>query len=339
MKENSNTDQGLVCKQNKGPVADIHPIKTGNYTIPTDEMFSLYEYMCTAIDIGFDGSIIYGNAYTGKSYAIRQLTTWFEEKRNQKHATYRISLSNKVYSYKEFFQYISEQIGCASDGRRLDGERVAEHLINALIFYGHMHGDKIVLILDEAETLQVTHYKSLKYLFNRLSDAKIKLVTFLVGTEALLNSREVFVRSGSIGEQITRRFMQGEHHFHGITDTNKLQYILNGYDKQTYNGQTYTQYFFPEAWERGCRLSDLSEVMTDTILKKTGLDKLPEFPMGYFTKMINALFITFGRDTEKIDTYGRSSRKDWITYEEIEKMISMLNLDSKLIELSAKGKQ
>ena len=329
------TDNHIIIESEERHPSGVHPVISGTYTIKTDEMYSLFEYMTTVIKLGLDGVIIYGSAYAGKSFAMTEMIKWFKYE-NPDYQLFKFTMSGKDYQFKEFYQYISERIGCSLP-RSSNSNKIIEHLINSLAIMARRSGNKIVLIIDEAEGLNINHYKMLKYLYNRLAELQIKLVTFLVGTEALLNSRDVFLRSGSVGEQIIRRFMQGKYRFHGIMDESQMEYVLSNYDSIEYSGKTFTEYFFPKAWKNGMRLSDLSGDIISSMLESSGLSVLPEVPMGYFTKLINSLFLMYGTDTTFNDQSGKSFRKEWMTKSEIMRALRVINIDEKLVELSVKA--
>lgn len=183
----------------------------------------------------------------------------------------------------------------------------------------------------------VAQYKQLKYLYNKLREADVVLITFLVGTDAMLSTKEIFEKSGSEGEQITRRFMQGLYEFHSVSDLDQLKYVLDSYDTMKFGGLTYTQYYFPEAWKKGVRLSDIAEEMLDVMLEISGLTVLPEVPMGYLTTLINAIYLTYGADTEKVDGNGKSLKREWPSRSEIRDMMYKQNIEKKLIDLAAKN--
>ena len=315
-----------------------HPIAASRYTILTDAMFQLHEHLLDAISLGISGTIIYGSAYAGKSSAISEVAKWLKEKQPQKFLTYLITLNDKKdFKYKEFYQFLSDNLGCSLPVKTTDTNRVTNNLIASLVMRARKHNNKIVLILDECEGLQIAQYKQLKYLYNKLREADVVLITFLVGTDAMLSTKEIFEKSGSEGEQITRRFMQGLYEFHSVSDLDQLKYVLDSYDTMKFGGLTYTQYYFPEAWKKGVRLSDIAEEMLDVMLEISGLTVLPEVPMGYLTTLINAIYLTYGADTEKVDGNGKSLKREWPSRSEIRDMMYKQNIEKKLIDLAAKN--
>ena len=312
-----------------------HPVAADDYVLPTEEMYALSDYMLDAIRLGLDGAIVYGSSFAGKSFAVSQVAKWFEAENTNDFLTLKITVDGDKKLLNNFTRYISHKLGYLPNAKTANNNRVADNLISSLIYNASKHGNKIVLILDEAEYLTLDHYHVLKSHYNSLQDNGVKLITFLVGTETLLNTRKLFEKSGSSGTQISRRLMMGDHQFHAITDEESLRYALAGYDKLAYSGETFTQHYFPEAWAKGVRMADLAEDMTAVMKEISGISVLPEFPMGYFTKVAKALLLYFGKDSSSMNLSGGSMTKEWINIEDITKVMYRLGIEKKLIELSA----
>ena len=106
----------------------------------------------------------------------------------------------------------------------------------------------------------------------------------------------------------------------------------------TYEGETFTEHYFPEAWKKGARMVDIADDMMQAMHEITSLPKIPEIPMGYFTKVINATLKFYGVDSDMDDGNGGTLKKEWPSKEDIKKIMIYQNLDYKLVDLSSINK-
>ena len=322
---------------NEDIIVKQHPINRAKYLLNTDAIMELHDMMLEKIDIGTQGVIVYGSAFVGKSHAMRAIEKSFKDKMSDKFVTVRLVLANRNYSYREFFQHFAEKIGGPKVSKTASNERLISNIVSRLVHMARQHNDTIVLILDEADSLQVSHYSHVKHLYNLLEDEGVKMCTFLVGTNELVENRNAFKEEGDAGDQIVRRFMQETYHFSGIKNIEELHYIMSGYDTQVYEGRTFTEFFFPEAYAKGARFADMAGEMLAAMLEVSGLRNIPEVPMGEFTRLVNAVFVFFGKYSTKTDGLGHSLKRDWIGKEEFKKVMLMLKFDEKLAELYVGG--
>lgn len=322
--------QEPICEF-KAPLA--HPIETGSYKIQTDEMFALEDNILKSIKLSMEGTIVYGSAFTGKTFAIKLIAEKLEAEKADEFAVVYVDLTGDKYQNREFAERLARAIGGVLPMKRPPKNMLYEHLISVFTHKAMEHNGKLVLFLDEADSLGRTQYADLKRLYNGMQNNGCKLITFLVGTDALLSARDLFDASGSLGEQITRRFMQVVYPFFGITEFDSLEFVMAGYDALVYEGETFTEHFFPNAWQKGLRLADLAPVMMSSMFKITGLRQLPEIPLGYIIKIIEELFIIYGNGTTETDSFGNTLEREWIGEDEIMAVMKGQNFGNKIKQI------
>ena len=87
---------------------------------------------------------------------------------------------------------------------------------------------------------------------------KIHLAVFLVGQPELVEKKNFLEESGRY--EIIGRFMNEEFQFHGIRSKDEMAIILHTYDENTEfpngTGCSYTEYFFPEAFNLDWRIEN-----------------------------------------------------------------------------------
>ncbi|WP_433964434.1 hypothetical protein [Tunturiibacter gelidiferens] len=111
--------------------------------------------------------------------------------------------------------------------------------------------------MDEAQYMHDPEYQKLCDIQNALDELGIQFTVISVGSHELTYQHEAFVRGGDI--HLMGRFMVRDVQFHGIRSCEELEFVLNGYDRDskwpTESGCSYTKFFFPRAFDAGFRFA------------------------------------------------------------------------------------
>ncbi len=280
-----------------------HPIYTGFYIVPTLAIDETLEWMLYLVDNRIPGGIISSKPRFGKSRAckyaqVRRLGA-SDENRFLIYlfvCTFETRPNENVF-YEALLDAINYDIITGRSARdkreRLVGFLKQEAKLNST--------NRIVLIVDEAQKLLYPHYQWLMDIHNHLDAEGIALTVILVGQDELHHMRTVFVQTKKT--QIVGRFMVYEKDFSGIRDKEDMRICLQSYDEiskyPVNDGPTYTQFFFPEKYERGFRLSFASEELFNIYqdIRKQNHKKIEEkkdIPMQYVTLAVEYYLKTFG---------------------------------------------
>lgn len=284
---------------------NTHPIETGRYIFPTNEINKLYEKVKTSVQNRVPGTVIHGRPRLGKSKAIDYLMCALPVD-FEKLPMYTLLCREHAKPNEDvFFSEILKDVG---HGFSLSGKAYVkrERLMKFLLERAETSGQqRTVFFIDDAQNLHSIQYSWLMDISNELDRAGISLTVFLVGQEQLINQRSVFFEEGRY--QIIGRFMVEPHQFHGVQSEDDLMECLISYDEDSVypvnSGWSFTQYYFPYAFEDGFRLqkcaSELFGIFDD--LRIQAKIKKLEIPMQYFTRTIEFALRKFGIDGEDLD--------------------------------------
>lgn len=313
-----------------------HPIYSGDYKIKTTVIEEAIDKIEQAIKLRIQGLIIYGPSGYGKSTALGIINKEMCKKYNDEILTFVCTMPSPLRNSKEFFSRILKATGhdLYNKGTAEEkSDRLCSLLINLAL--EENKNRKILLFIDEADSLEKTEYQSLKDINNQLALANIGMTTILIGTEDLISQRNLF--SGKKETQIIRRFMQKTHVFYGIRTKKELQEILGAYDYgmkfPEESNWSYTRYFFPKSFENGILLSHETETLYNCISNIYGnkIFKGSGLSMNHLCKMVEYIFVEYG---------SKETNESWITEDMWIKAVKFVdcNHEQELLDACASGK-
>lgn len=269
----------------------------------------MYTTVSRWIECRSPGGIIYGRQRIGKTRAIRFLKQFLPNEYGTDlpvllYLCQEYTRPNELIFFEDLLRNFDHPLASTPPARAAVKR---ERLYNYLIDKGLRNVEKrVILILDDAQRLREQHYEWLMDIHNALDRANVELTILLVGQKELKAQKELFVSMNKA--QIVGRFMIHEHQFFGLKTIEDLTACLEGYDKDsTYPAESdcsFTQYFFPELYQEGFRLSQLSNEFYQAFLdmrKEQGIHMPLEVPMQYFTRTIEFILKTYGVEGENVD--------------------------------------
>jgi hypothetical protein len=297
-----------------------HPIYTGRYLLPTNEINKVYETVKRWIDTRAPGGIIYGRPRIGKTRAVKFLIALLPNFLGDKLPVFIINCRhyNKP-SENTFFEDLLRDVGHENpfSGRA----NVKRHrLFNFLLYKGQQSEEKrIIFIMDEAHELAEAHYGWLMDVYNELDRVNIDLTVILVGQQELLDRKSAFNTLNK--KQIIGRFMVHEYEFQAVKTIHDIRACLEGYDEETEfppgSNFSFTRYFFPKAYEEGFRLANYSDELFQAFINVRQAAKVigkMEIPMQYLTKTIEYILITYGVDGHDLNYLSQNMFEESIQY-------------------------
>jgi len=314
---------------------DSHPIETGRYVIPTNEIFNLYTEITKWIKNRAPGGIIYGRPRLGKTRAIEYLKRIISVNYDSKLPIYTIACRQyKNPNEGVFFEDLLRDVKHAlhSSGKsNIKRDRLTKFLIERTESSGT---NRVIMFIDDAQRLFEIQYGWLMDIYNELDNYGISLTVILVGQEELIHQRSAFIHAKKA--QIIGRFMVHEYKFTGLKNSGDIQTCLKGYDADseypTNSGWSFTRYYFPDSFCEGKRLESCAEDVYDAfknLRQEVGqLKNTFEIPMQYLTLTIEYALRSFGVSGENVEWLSKSHWKDAILnsgYLEAEAQQSSMN--------------
>lgn len=285
---------------------NCHPIYTGSYLIPTNEISRLYQLVSRCINNRCPGALIFGKPRLGKTRAINFLVSLLPQEYVNipiYHMTCReYSKPNENIFFEDLLRTVGHpefNKGKANNKR----DRLLKYLVQKVNISGQ---NRLLLFIDDAQRLHEMQYNWLMDLYNELDYHKIFLTVFLVGQEELENHRSVFFELGK--KQIIGRFMVEQYQFRGIETTEDLQEILKGYDFYSEypenSGISFTRCFFNHVKDYNFTLqsstNNLFKVFED-LRKEAAIRTKIEIPMQYLALTIEYALKEFGINGQAVN--------------------------------------
>lgn len=282
-----------------------HPIETGSYRLPTKEIINLYAVVSRWISNRSPGGIIYGRPRLGKTRAISMLEFQLKKEFGEDLQIFKMLCSQHKPSENRFYTDLLREIGhfAYNQGKsEIKKERLIKYFIERAQSSYHK---KIILFIDEAHMLYESDYNWLMDIYNQLDRYNITMTVILVGQDELMFQKSAFIASCKM--QIVGRFMVHEYMFSGIKSKEELEYCLNAYDELTEfpedSGCSYTEYFFPQAFQDGKRLNNEADFILEKFEEVRANNNISsdfELPMQYFTLFIDNCMTVFGQNGKGI---------------------------------------
>lgn len=287
-------------------VVGTHPIETGNYYIPTNEILSLYAEVSKWISNRSPGGIIYGRPRLGKTRSIKFLKAFLREEFGENLPVFHMCCNQyKNPNENTFFGDLLKDLGhnlYLSGKADIKRDRTIKFLLERAEASSQ---HRIILFLDDAQRLFELNYAWLMDIYNQLDRYNISMTVILIGQEELIHQRSAFIQAGKM--QIVGRFMIHEYRFSGVRTINDLQICLDGYDTASEypenSGWSFTRYYFPKAFAEGKKLIHCAEELYNeftNLRSEAKILKPMEIPMQYITLTIDYCLRCFGVDGNNI---------------------------------------
>lgn len=272
-----------------------HPVLTGKYKIPTASILEFMDAIVEWINNRYPGGIVIGLQRYGKSSAIEYIKNnlqtqlgrpvdvfSFECKKHQR--------PNENRYFEDMLLQIKHKLPSSGSA-----SKKCARLVEYIIEKTHSDEGNLVIILDDAQKMDMSYYEYLADLYNDFILAGFYPLFVLVGQPELINMRSS-LKLAKKG-QIIGRFMLCEHFFHGLTNLQSVNAALQAYDGQTEYPEnsscSFSNFFFPEAFDAGWRLSQEAERIKncfDTCRIENNLTMNDDIPMQYFCTAIENFF-------------------------------------------------
>lgn len=290
-----------------------HPIEQGQYILPTLQIDRFMDKLVQVITDGAPGLMVYGRPRLGKTKATEFAVSYLSELLNSPIPVFVAdSKSYKVPSAEKFYRDMLIDFKFAFEGKK-DEITLRNQIVNLLHASAERSSRRrVVFIMDEAQKLTEWQYDCLIDIYNQLMRRNIRMTTITIGQEQLVSRRDFFLANSKLN--IVGRFMPSEYKFHGVTNSEELEYLLQSYDESEFpinSGWHYTRYYFQNAFDSGRRLkefaSSLFTLFSDVRLEFGLSSSAFELPMEYLAFTVENALKLNGADGKNCE---------WLTMEQ-----------------------
>lgn len=299
-----------------------HPVATQEYAVYTPPISELIDTIGNWINRMESGGYIYGPSRFGKSRGIK----WYVRAALEERFQFSVPLvvwirrPDMQVSEAEFWKSLL----LASNFRFVDPMKKFNYRAGLReLFRDRMitlartaQSNYIVLLIDEAQEMTLREWQWLLGLQNILDFEGFRLSVFSIGTQQIGYQHDYLAKSGNA--HIAARFFVSHSRFHGLRDSDELNFVLEGYDQESEwpanSGKSYLHYFAPNLFLSGRRLSqctntiwqafnDLLPADVKHIFNKRSLEI--EVPMKHVALAVEEVMwrLADGQDWEEVTSY------------------------------------
>lgn len=236
-----------------------HPIATQEYAVYTPPISELIDTISNWMDHMESGGYIFGPSRFGKSRGVK----WFVRTALEERFQHAVPL---VIWIRRPDMHVSESgfwkdLLLASNFHFVNSatrSRVRDLFRHRLIAMARAaRSNYVVLVIDEAQDMTLREWQWLLGLQNVLDYDGFRLSVFSIGTQQIGYQHDYLAKSGNA--HIAARFFVLNSQFHGLRDSDELQFVLEGYDRESEwpqgSGKSYLNYFAPDHFRANHRLS------------------------------------------------------------------------------------
>jgi len=259
----------------------------GDVDVWTPEIDRLVANVSKWVRMDSPGAAVYGPQRVGKTHAcqflFRALPALFGGTLRCIHLTVGDPPAKSEHA---FLQRLMAQSGCRAymhrDTEVLRG-RLVEHFMELAVEAG---SKRLVIIWDEAQNLQRSHYGWLISMFNELEHRRIRPFFLLVGQPELRDITKSFRAAGA--QQVIGRFFSHGHEFLGVAD-DELKVVLRALESDEDDVASGPRRFLAKQYAQGFSLERLAEPLIqvmEMLRKKHTLAHGVRLPMQYLRSAV-----------------------------------------------------
>lgn len=244
---------------------------------------------------GFNGGVVIGESRTGKSRALRELSSSIPSRTLQPIPIHRVVFGERdKKTIREAWMKIAKSTGLSSISQRTS----AEALSSQVAFYlteAALDNDthQVIMIADEIQFLSINQLSVFAELHNMLDDAKINSLFVFVANQDMFAPMVAELRKKE-NTYIRERFFNNAYQFYGIRTIEELKSCLAILDGGDSTEKSITQTILPDAYEEGFKLADSTDMIWEAYCEdyaKYGSSN--SWGMEYFTRFVKVLLLDY----------------------------------------------
>ncbi|WP_314441286.1 AAA family ATPase [Massilia timonae] len=271
-----------------------HPIKEGEYTLPTQMMQRTYALVRELVWARRTGTVFYSSPRMGKTRCAGAIRDLLREEFPNIYVTLLSTRPSGRPTTSHMLRLILEAeshvLSKRPDPNLLFGNAVADIRVKA----GRIGAKQYVLLIDEMQLLNDSDLQQLVCFHNQLELQNLKMTVISFAQLEILHRRTSLLASNA--RQIIGRFLSDTLQFDGCCNEADFGDLLRCYDLASEypegSGITYTQFFFPIAFRAGFRLENYSTALWDALHRAAGSIADQGVPMEHICLTINDLLLS-----------------------------------------------
>lgn len=278
-----------------------HPVVTLNYLVVTPMIEKAYAIIRQRVYFRHASVLMLGSPRIGKTTCANTIKNLLRMEFKDRYSVY-ITIPERDKQPDFYRNFVSQEGLIARERESPDTllDKILVHIISNLQMDGGKH---FVLIVDEMQLMQIGHYEQLVALHNRLETHGIKMTTVGFAQPEILDRRQLLVKMNK-KMNLVARFLSAPVRFETCTSDSTFFSILDKFDKDLEypegSGCSFTNFFLPQAYAAGFRISKEHENIWQQIVKVVGHFSLEVLPMENLLKIIQYLLV-FAHEFDRPD--------------------------------------
>lgn len=249
-----------------------HPVTKNEVAVATPPLKEAYDIIQDVVVHRDPGTCLLGEFRVGKTTTIactiRQLSHTFPKLP----VGLALAKGHDAFTQGTFFSDLLQDF---NHGGALRGTALEKRTrcLNMLLGQARqLSSDRYLLLVDEGQNWGEAQWTWLRDLANDLANKQVRLITVIFGQNADLTKLRLVLISRSRMD-LVGRFLLNPREFRGLRDVGELEETLEAYDDPGQNSFpigsdiSYSEFFMPQAYKGGWRLSQEAECMWDEFRK------------------------------------------------------------------------
>jgi hypothetical protein len=274
-----------------------HPVRGGEYTLPTPMMQRTYALVRELVWARRTGTVFYASPRMGKTRCALAIRDLLREEFPNVYVTLLSTRPSGRPSTAHMLRLIleaeSHALSRRPDADQLFGNAVADIRVKA----GRIGAKQYVLLIDEMQLLNDVDLQQLVCFHNQLELQDLRMTAISFAQPEILHRRTSLLANNA--RQIIGRFLSDTLQFDGCANEGDFGNLLRSYDLASEypegSGITYTQFFFPVAFLSGFRLESYRTTMWDALHRAAGSIAKQGVPMEHICLTIEDLLLSLRR--------------------------------------------
>lgn len=249
-----------------------HPVTKNEVAVATPPLKQAYDTIQDVVVHRDPGTCLLGDFRAGKTTTIHRTVRQLNQTFPKLPVGIAMAKGHDAFTQGTFFSDLLQDFNHAGALRGTTQEKRARFLNMMIGQARQLSSDRYLLVVDEGQNWGEAQWTWLRDLANDLANKQIRLITVTFGQTADLKKLRVLLISRSRTD-LVGRFLLKPLVFSGLNDVHELRETLQAYDDPGQSAYpigtdiSYTEFFMPQAFKGGWRLSDEAERIWDEFCK------------------------------------------------------------------------
>lgn len=271
-----------------------HPVRGGDYTLPTPMMQRTYGLVRELVWARRTGTVFYASPRMGKTRCAVAIRDLIREEFSNVYVTLLSSRPstrpNTSHMPRLILEAESHVLSRRPDADLLFGNALADIRAKA----ARIGAKHYVMLIDEMQLLNDSDLQQLACFHNQLELQAIRMTAISFAQPEILHRRTSLLANNA--RQIIARFLSNTIQFDGCASEEDFGDLLQAYDEASEypdgSGITYTHFFFPAAFVAGFRMVHYRSSLWEALHSAAGTTGSQDIPMEHICLTIEDLMLS-----------------------------------------------